>query len=96
MLRQSPRAFVERLDFRSSSGERVCVVVTDLAVLEPRGADRELALTHVHPGSTVEQVRAATGWELRVAADLRATEPPSADELTVLRSLTTKGESRAA
>src|SRR5689334_9466669 len=32
VLRQSPRAFVEQLDFRSSTGERVSAVITDLGV----------------------------------------------------------------
>jgi glutaconate CoA-transferase subunit B len=92
MLRQSPRTFVERLDFRTSTGARVSVVVTDLGLLEPRGEERELTLTHVHPGVDVERVRAATGWPLRVAGDLGETRPPSERELQVLRSLKTKGE----
>jgi glutaconate CoA-transferase subunit B len=91
MLRQSPRTFVERLDFRTSSGERVSVVVTDLGVLEPRGAERELTLTHVHPGVDPEQALEATGWPLRMADDLRETPPPTERELTALRSLKTKG-----
>jgi glutaconate CoA-transferase, subunit B len=90
MLRQTPRAFVERLDFRTSVGDRVRVVVTDLGVLEPR--DGELTLTHVHPGVSVDDVRAATGWELRVADDVRETTPPSDDELQALRALRTKGD----
>ena len=92
LLRQSPRTFVERLDFRTSVGERVSVVVTDLGILEPRGERRELTLTHLHPGVEVERVHAATGWQLRVADDLRETEPPSAQELAALRSLRTKGD----
>lgn len=92
MLRQSPRTFVERLDFRTSAGARVSVVVTDLGILEPRGDERELTLTHVHPGSDAEQARAASGWPLRVADDLSETRPPSARELDVLRSLKTKGQ----
>jgi glutaconate CoA-transferase subunit B len=90
MLRQSPRTFVELLDFRTSVGERVTVVVTDLGILEPRGEDRELTLTHVHPGVDVEAARAATGWPLRVADDVRQTRPPSERELEALRSLRTK------
>jgi glutaconate CoA-transferase, subunit B len=85
LLRQTPRAFVERLDFTTSLGTRVRVVVTDLGVLEPR--DGELTLTSVHPSATVEHAVAATGWELRVADDVRVTEPPSADELSALRAL---------
>jgi glutaconate CoA-transferase subunit B len=91
MLRQSPRAFVERLDFRTSSGERLSFVVTDLGVLEPRGDERELTLTQVHPGVAVDEVRDATGWPLRVAEDLRETDPPSEHELSRLRSLKRKG-----
>jgi glutaconate CoA-transferase subunit B len=85
MLRQTPRTFVEELDFRSSVGSRVSVVVTDLGMLEPR--DGELTLTRVHPGVDAEQARAATGWELRVADDLAETEPPSTAELEALREL---------
>jgi glutaconate CoA-transferase, subunit B len=87
MLRQSPRAFVERLDFTTSLGDRVRVVVTELGVLEPR--DGELTLTATHPGTTADEVRAATGWtNPRVAADLGTTEPPDERELSALRELT--------
>jgi glutaconate CoA-transferase subunit B len=95
MLRQSPRTFVERLDFRTSAGDRVAVVVTDLGILEPVGAGRELTLTHVHPGVDVEQARTATGWELRVADDVTETRPPTDTELAALRGLRTKGEAAA-
>ena len=91
MLRQSPRAFVDELDFTTSLGDRVRVVVTDLGVLEPR--DGELTLTQVHPGVKPEQAREATGWDLRLADDIRETEPPSGEELHALRSLRTKGDS---
>ena len=91
LLRQSPRTFVERLDFRTSPGARVSLVVTDLGILEPRGESRELALTHVHPGVEVAEVREATGWNLRVADDLTETVPPSERELAALRALRTKG-----
>jgi glutaconate CoA-transferase subunit B len=85
MLRQSPRAFVEQIDFVSSVGDNVRVVVTDLGILEP--LDGELTLTRLHPGASVDDARAATGWELRVADDLGETEPPTADELAALREL---------
>jgi len=85
MLRQTPRAFVERLDFTTSRGDRVRVVVTDLGILEP--GDGELTLTRVHPDVRIDDVRAATGWELAVAADVGETSPPTDDELTALRSL---------
>ena len=87
MLRHSPRAFVEQLDFKTSVGDRVSVVVTDLGILEPR--DGELTLTAVHPGASADEARAATGWELRVADDLGDTLPPTEAELAALRALQT-------
>jgi glutaconate CoA-transferase, subunit B len=92
MLRHTRRAFVERLDFCTSVGDRVAVVVTDLGILEPDPETRELVLTLLHPGIEVEQVREATGWELRVASDVGATEPPTEEELARLRALRTKGQ----
>ncbi len=91
MLRQSPRAFVDKLDFTTSLGDNVRVVVTDLGILEPR--DGELTLTAVHPGVAADDARTATGWDLRVADDLSETRAPTADELTALRALETKGRS---
>jgi glutaconate CoA-transferase subunit B len=90
LLKQSPRAFVERLDFRTSVGDNVRVVVTDHGILEPR--DGELTLTGVHPGRTADEARAATGWDLRVAGDVHETTPPTDDELRALRALRTKGD----
>ncbi len=89
MLRQTRRAFVSALDFTTSLGDNVRVVVTDLGILEP--LDGELTLTAVHRGIDPETAREATGWELRVADGLRETEPPTAAELTALRALRTKG-----
>jgi glutaconate CoA-transferase, subunit B len=89
MLRQTPRAFVERLDFKTSRGDRVRVVVTDLGILEPR--DGELTLVRVHPGVSVDDARAATGWDLTVADDVGVTEPPTGAELKALRGLETAG-----
>ena len=89
MLRHSPRAFVERLDFTTSLGDNLRVVITDLGILERW--DGELTLVSVHPGVAVDDVRAATGWELRIAGDVALTEPPTDDELAALRALKTKG-----
>jgi glutaconate CoA-transferase subunit B len=87
VLRQSPRAFVEQLDFRSSTGERVSAVITDLGILEPDPETRELVLTQLQPGTSVEAAREATGWPLRVADDVAVCEPPTDAELAALRSL---------
>jgi glutaconate CoA-transferase, subunit B len=74
----------ERLGLRGRGPRRV---ITDLGILEPDPDTCELTLTQVHHGTTVDWVRAATGWDLAVAADVRTTEPPTLRELEVLRDL---------
>ena len=102
VLRQSPRAFVERVDFVTSMGfgygasdrERLGligsgprVVITDFGMLAPDPETCELTLVSVHPGSTAGDARAATGWILAVSPDLATTDPPTDEELGVLRRL---------
>jgi glutaconate CoA-transferase, subunit B len=101
ILRHGKRALVDRLDFATSQGfrpgERVegagrrgkgpSVLVTDLGILKPDPQTRELTLVSLHPGITVEQAKAATGWALKVASDLKETPPPTAAELGALRIL---------
>ncbi len=102
MLRQSKRAFVERLDFRTSvghaqggdsrsrlgmTGAGPQVVITDIGVLRPDESG-ELVLTALHPGRTVQEAMAATGWPLRVAQQVEQTAPASEQELRILRALT--------
>ena len=93
------RRFPEKVDFRTSAGflshrkEREAArlrgtgpqaVVTDIGILQP-DENGELILTALHPTKTVEDAKANTGWELRIASDLRYTDPPSEKELTILR-----------
>ncbi len=102
IIKQTKRSFVPKLDFmtsvghleggdsRARSGARGAgptAVITDLGVLTPDPVTRELTLTAIHPGITVEQAKAATGWELKVAPTLAATAPPTAAELATLREL---------
>jgi glutaconate CoA-transferase subunit B len=107
IVRQSPRSFVEQVDFVTSVGyghgpgdrERLGLrgrgpvrVITDLGVLEPDPESLELTLTTVHPGVDADQAREATGWELAVADDLQVSEEPTAEELDALRELQRSGQ----
>jgi glutaconate CoA-transferase subunit B len=88
LVPHSERTFVSEVDFVTTTGERITAVITDLGVLEPRHG--ELTLTALHPGVRLEDVRDATGWELRVADDLRTTEAPADDEIAALRELVSR------
>ena len=100
MLRQTPRAFVERLDFRTSPGHSddpehdrtrgwhgsgPTSVVTDLGTYAFDEETGEMTLETVHPGVTLDDVRAAMGWEPRVAGDLGETPAPTELELRLIR-----------
>jgi glutaconate CoA-transferase subunit B len=102
VLKQNAKTFIDKLDFITSAGfldggdarakagmpgKGPVAVITDLGILTPDPVTRELTLTQLHPGVTVEAVKAATGWDLRVANDLATTEPPTAAELAALRAL---------
>jgi glutaconate CoA-transferase, subunit B len=102
IMRQSLRSFVERLDFVTSVGfgtgpghrQRLGLrgrgpvkVITDLGVLEPDPTTCELTLVATHPGVTVDEARAATGWDLAIRADVTTTDLPSEEELQILHDL---------
>jgi glutaconate CoA-transferase subunit B len=63
-------------------------------VLEPEPESKKLMLTALHPGVTVEQVRAETGWSLEISDELGGTTPPTERELTTLRAMKTVGAAR--
>jgi glutaconate CoA-transferase, subunit B len=107
MLRQTPRAFVEELSFVTSVGHGQggesrgrlgyhgagpTAIITDLGILRPDPETRVFALVSLHPGATVEQAKEATGWDLKVAHEPDTTQPPTAEELGILRDLQARTE----
>lgn len=61
-------------------------IITTLGVLR-FGSDGEAFLASVHPGVSVEEVLANTGWTLRVADELLETLPPTDGEFNVMHEL---------
>ena len=101
-MRHTAKTMVERVDFVTSLGfgptgmERTelgvstrgpTLVITDLCTLTPDAESNELVVDALHPGVGRSDVEAATGWDVRFSADLGETEPPSTEELRVLRLL---------
>lgn len=95
---QSPKSFPARIDFVTSPGhlggegerERLGMrgsgpqrVITDLAVYDFDAG--EMRVVSLHPGVTLDQVRANLGWEPKVAPEIATTPPPTAEELHLLR-----------
>jgi len=105
IMSHEKRRFVERVDYITSPGYGSgdgwretaglprggpSAVITTLGILRFDEAG-EAYLASYHPGSSVEEVKANTGWDLHVAADIRETEPPSADELGIIRDYDPEG-----
>jgi acyl CoA:acetate/3-ketoacid CoA transferase beta subunit len=100
----SSRVFVEQVDVVTGVGyDRAAAagpaatkyhelrhVVTNLAVLDFESPDHRMRLRSVHPGVSVEEVVAATGFELVVPADVPTTREPTADELAIITELDPK------
>ncbi|MGB8650337.1 MAG: CoA-transferase [Mycobacteriales bacterium] len=92
--KHSPRVFVEKVDMVSGVGTDkdggpfvdIRRVVTDLAVLDLGGPGGTMRLVSVHPGVTVEDVQAATGFALHVD-DVQESRLPTDDELRLIREV---------
>lgn len=90
--RHERKRFPEQVDFITFPGyhpnvkKRMDKVVTNKAVL---GFDRQtgfMELESVHPGGTLDEVIASTGFELIVPDEVPTTEPPSQEEIELLRT----------
>ncbi|MCX9192241.1 acyl CoA--acetate/3-ketoacid CoA transferase subunit beta [Carbonactinospora thermoautotrophica] len=106
---RSGRTLVERCDFITDMGHRTPEgsraelgftgggpewLVTELGVFD-YDADGHARLRRIFPDVSLDTVRAATGFELRVAGDLRPVDPPSSAELTAVRTIDPLGVRRA-
>jgi len=93
------RTVVDRVDFVSSFGygetrrrvggapAKPGVLVTDLGVFRWDESTEEIYVESIHPGVTIEQLRAATGFPLTVDDDVAHTELPTAEQLKALRTV---------
>jgi acyl CoA:acetate/3-ketoacid CoA transferase beta subunit len=97
----SPKVFVEQVDVvcgvgydraaRLGRAERrfhhLKRVVTNLAVLDFESPEHRMRLRSVHPGVTVDEVVAATGFDLVIPGDVPESRLPAADELQLIRDV---------
>jgi glutaconate CoA-transferase subunit B len=91
VTRHSRVTFVEQCDLISglghvsgrTRGAGPRYLVSDLGQFD--WAEGRMRLTSFHPGTSIDHIRAKTGFELAIAADVRRTLPPTADELCLLR-----------
>jgi acyl CoA:acetate/3-ketoacid CoA transferase beta subunit len=104
----SPRTFVEAVDVVCGVGYQrataagpgatryhdVHRVVSNLGVFDFETPDHVMRLRSVHPGTSVEDVRRATGFELAVPDEVPESRLPTDEELRLLREVLDPGASR--
>lgn len=98
MAPQTRRTFPEKVDFVTSPGfldgpgrreafgmpgGGPSAVITNLGCYE--FVEGEMTLVSLHPGCTVDDVRANIGWDVRVADTLAETPAPTDEELRIIR-----------
>lgn len=75
----------EKWGFPAGSGPEV--IITNKAVMRFDPHTREAYLATYHPDTTVDEVISLTPWDLKVAGDVHETEPPTAEELYLIREV---------
>ena len=97
--RQSRRQLVDEVDWMSASrgllgeaeraamgyGPGEVVLITDLAVFRLDPATKRFAAESIHPGISVEQLSAATGWSFEGRSPIPTTQLPTDREMATIR-----------
>lgn len=106
MVTHEPKRFAEKVTYISSPGYLdggdararygfvgggPSAIVTTLGILRPDPVSKEFFLDAYYAFSSIEEIRAATGWDLKVSPDVRVVPEPSADELAALRRVDETG-----
>lgn len=100
ITRLNKRAFPERVDFITSPGHLEGgdarknlnvrgrgpeAVISDLCILRFAEDTREMMVASLHPNVTREQVQENIDWQVRFSEHVETTEPPSDEELRLIR-----------
>ena len=89
---------VEKVPYITYSGKNVRALVTDIGVFEKLGAKETFTLTAYIPSEATQkeeeaiaEIKEKVGWKLDVASDLNRVQPPTEEEITLLRLFDPKG-----
>jgi acyl CoA:acetate/3-ketoacid CoA transferase beta subunit len=84
--KHSARIFVQAVDFVcGAGGPNVRRIVSNLGVFDLSGPDGTMAIRSLHPGVTIEETEAATGFSLHIRSEVLITRWPTDAELELLR-----------
>ena len=106
IMRSTRRCFVEKVDYITSpgyldgpgcrekygmpgGGPEIVISAEGTFRFDPE--TKEMYLATYHPGVSVEEIREMVPWDLKVSSDVRETEPPTEEEIEILRLLDPSG-----
>jgi len=77
--------FVESRQERGIRGGGPYAVITTLGICR-YDENGEMFVESLHPGVTKEEIEQNTGWPIKIAEHVKETEPPSSEQLEILRN----------
>lgn len=102
MMRLEKRRFLPRVDYVTSpgyldgpgirekwglKGKGPIAVITNKAIFRFDESTKEMYLDSLHPGISVDEVKKEVSWDLKIAREVKTTEPPTEEEVKLLRTL---------
>ena len=106
MMAHDAKRFAEKVDYITTPGyldggnarEKYgfkgggpVAIVTTLGILRPDPVTKEFMLDSYYSFSSIEEIKAATAWELKISPRVGITPEPTAEELEALRSVDVTG-----
>jgi glutaconate CoA-transferase subunit B len=106
MINMQARRFIEKVDYITSPGyldgydtrEKAglpgggpAAIITDKCIMRFCPVTKEAYVASVHPGVTIEEIKSLVSWNLKISPDLQETEPPTAEQVKITRTLDPEG-----
>lgn len=102
MMRQEKRRFKEKVDYLTTPGfldggkGRIkaglkgggpSAVITNMGIFRFDIHTEEMYLEKCHPGVKPEEIKENISWDIIISADLSTTEPPTREQVNIMRTL---------
>ena len=96
VVTQSPQRFADKVSYITVPGRKITTLISDLGIFEKPAPDKEFVLTAYFPKpggkeDTLRHIKQQCGWELKVSPDVKQVDPPTQEELILLRLLDAGG-----
>jgi len=102
MMTLEKRRFLERVDYITTPGylggnddrEKAglpgggpVAIITNKCIFRFDPVTKEAYLDSVHPGVSIEEIKESVGWDLKLADNVKTTEPPTVEQVRLTKIL---------